>query len=388
MKPGWTRLTLTDDRPFTLTAVSACTVNQLRITLSWSDPSDGLFTSCQIERASADSQWVAVGNVLPPDQYFTDVTLSSLEPVRYRVTLTTPSGMQRQLSDAVTPIPEENVDFLEMLIPGDDWILRYQYRQLLTRDNVLELDTTLSIEYRYLGAYDSTRWIRVYPFKVTETAGTGEQNSRIEQLLEFRGPTPYFTQFDTPQRSVFDMRADLAFLPPESADFFDSHSPHPVNMPVCVLINPTADSVIYTTDHPRPLGSHNYRNTAKRGIGIQSRRGGLWASMSVSSESWVLVEHVNSSPQTRPSASGLRLSSYPNPFTGAATVTFAVVAAGPVRLSVHDMLGREVAILREGRVEAGSYSIPFSASGLPSGMYVARIQASGEVVQRLLTCVR
>lgn len=71
---------------------------------------------------------------------------------------------------------------------------------------------------------------------------------------------------------------------------------------------------------------------------------------------------------------------YPNPFNPSTTIRFELPQSAAVRLSVCDMLGREIALLVEGRREAGFYEVVFDASDLSSGMYLCRLQA-GEFVQ-------
>ena len=84
------------------------------------------------------------------------------------------------------------------------------------------------------------------------------------------------------------------------------------------------------------------------------------------------------------SASGF--SAFPNPTTGRVTVAFTVEAAGAVRLSVVDALGREVAVLAEGAVEAGAHRAELDGSGWPAGVYLVRLAtADGRVVTRRLT---
>lgn len=61
---------------------------------------------------------------------------------------------------------------------------------------------------------------------------------------------------------------------------------------------------------------------------------------------------------------------YPNPFNPSTLIAFTLPAAMPVRLSVSDLLGREVALLANGMQEAGPHTVSFSGTGLPSGMYI------------------
>jgi hypothetical protein len=71
---------------------------------------------------------------------------------------------------------------------------------------------------------------------------------------------------------------------------------------------------------------------------------------------------------------------YPNPFNPTTVVDYQLPVAGSVRLVVHDMLGREVAVLVNDRKEPGTYSATWDARGLASGVYLYRIQ-SGNFTQ-------
>lgn len=70
---------------------------------------------------------------------------------------------------------------------------------------------------------------------------------------------------------------------------------------------------------------------------------------------------------------------YPNPFNPSTVIGFDVGAKGlsPVRLAVYDILGREVAVLADGMYSPGAHSVRFDASGLPSGVYIYRLEADG-----------
>jgi CSLREA domain-containing protein len=80
---------------------------------------------------------------------------------------------------------------------------------------------------------------------------------------------------------------------------------------------------------------------------------------------------------------------YPNPTARAATLPFALPAAGPVRLVVYDVLGREVAVLVDGVVEAGRHEVVLDARALPSGLYFVRLEAGDTPVRpQALTLTR
>ncbi len=66
---------------------------------------------------------------------------------------------------------------------------------------------------------------------------------------------------------------------------------------------------------------------------------------------------------------------FPNPFNPTTTIRYAVAAPGMVRLAVYDMLGREVAVLVNEVKQAGAHGVDWNAAGMPSGVYVYRLQA-------------
>ncbi|HEX9950266.1 MAG TPA: T9SS type A sorting domain-containing protein [Rubricoccaceae bacterium] len=78
----------------------------------------------------------------------------------------------------------------------------------------------------------------------------------------------------------------------------------------------------------------------------------------------------------------------PNPSRNATTLAFHLDAAGPVRLTLIDALGRTVAVLHDGELAAGEQTARVDTSRLPAGVYVARLDAGGRVETRRLTVVR
>jgi hypothetical protein len=74
---------------------------------------------------------------------------------------------------------------------------------------------------------------------------------------------------------------------------------------------------------------------------------------------------------------GFRLkSAYPNPFNPQATISFEVGDARALSIRVFDSLGRERAVLANEQVfAAGSHTVRFDATDLPSGTYLVRMTA-------------
>ncbi|MFN8546778.1 MAG: FlgD immunoglobulin-like domain containing protein [Candidatus Eisenbacteria bacterium] len=75
----------------------------------------------------------------------------------------------------------------------------------------------------------------------------------------------------------------------------------------------------------------------------------------------------------------------PNPSTGLVTLAYQLSVGGPIRLSVHDVSGREIAQLRAGESPAGWHSITWDGTGsaghrVNAGVYYVR--AIGEGISR------
>ncbi|MBU1936638.1 T9SS type A sorting domain-containing protein [bacterium] len=79
---------------------------------------------------------------------------------------------------------------------------------------------------------------------------------------------------------------------------------------------------------------------------------------------------------------------YPNPFNPTTTIRYNVKEAGLVRLTIFDLLGREITTLMNGTVSAGSYDVLWDASDLPSGIYLCRMEAEGYVQTQKLVLMK
>ncbi|MBN1782911.1 T9SS type A sorting domain-containing protein [bacterium] len=76
----------------------------------------------------------------------------------------------------------------------------------------------------------------------------------------------------------------------------------------------------------------------------------------------------------QPLAFGLG-SNYPNPFNPSTTVSYTLDRSGPARLTVTDVLGKEVCVLWQGFKSAGAHEVRFDASELESGVYFVRLES-------------
>ncbi|UCE19819.1 MAG: T9SS type A sorting domain-containing protein [Gemmatimonadota bacterium] len=66
---------------------------------------------------------------------------------------------------------------------------------------------------------------------------------------------------------------------------------------------------------------------------------------------------------------------YPNPFNPETSIEFALPRTAYIRLSVYNILGREVKVLVDDRMEAGYHAVRWETSNMPSGVYFYRLRA-------------
>ena len=119
------------------------------------------------------------------------------------------------------------------------------------------------------------------------------------------------------------------------------------------------------------------------GAGLGNDGWHLWIEVIVETATGTAVEEAGEIPRA------LALSSnYPNPFRSATTLRFELPARTEVDLRVVDLLGRTVARLIEGSMEAGVHTVRFEAGSLPSGVYLARLNAGGATHTRTLVLMR
>ncbi len=79
---------------------------------------------------------------------------------------------------------------------------------------------------------------------------------------------------------------------------------------------------------------------------------------------------------------------YPNPFNPNTIIRFSLQSSHVTRLTVYDILGREVAVLINQPMPAGTHQVTFDASGLSSGMYVYRLTSGGQSITRRMMLIK
>lgn len=79
---------------------------------------------------------------------------------------------------------------------------------------------------------------------------------------------------------------------------------------------------------------------------------------------------------------------YPNPFNPSTVIEFSTMQEGNTSLRVFDLLGREVAVLVNGRINAGNHKAVWDASGCPSGIYFYKLQSGNYIETKKMLLIR
>lgn len=79
---------------------------------------------------------------------------------------------------------------------------------------------------------------------------------------------------------------------------------------------------------------------------------------------------------------------YPNPFNPATVIDFQISQAAQARLSVYDLLGREVAVLVNEGLTPGTYRVTFDGQAVASGTYYYRLVAGSFAETRRMMLIK
>lgn len=95
------------------------------------------------------------------------------------------------------------------------------------------------------------------------------------------------------------------------------------------------------------------------------------------------VERISTTP------SGFRLEqNYPNPFNPSTRIRFSLEKRSEIKLTISDILGRNVAVVAEGTFDAGTYEGMWDGKDAPSGVYLLRLETGGASLSRKIVLLK
>lgn len=96
--------------------------------------------------------------------------------------------------------------------------------------------------------------------------------------------------------------------------------------------------------------------------------------MALAQQKYELLTAVTPEGNTVPKGYMLE-QNYPNPFNPTTKITYQLPEASNIKLTVYNMLGKEITTLVNGQQTAGRHVVDFNAAGLPSGVYFYTINS-------------
>ena len=82
------------------------------------------------------------------------------------------------------------------------------------------------------------------------------------------------------------------------------------------------------------------------------------------------------------------MQNYPNPFNPVTRIQYNVPTNSQVKLSVYDILGKEIKVLTDEVKAPGTYEAEFNASNLSSGVYFYMLKAGGFTIVKKMTLMK
>ncbi len=366
-------LTIHDRQPLSLTATNRSSLTRSEALLEWNDPGlGGQISGYTLERAGADSMWMPVDvDVQPPDQFCYVAQPAAGRPVfRYRLSMQALSGeVFVAVSDTVSMLPGTYVDVLDAILPDsteDQQLVYEQFRRVQLRYGGPVKDTTFILTYTFQAQEEHSRWITRYPIRIVADGPSGEHWEAWAWIDQYRSRERELWYDDSVGVGVSYSPINLRhgrqrlIATDEAVGIPDS-----LEIGVIILW---------------PLGGEGgYVITSKPAEGvIHSVIGGSPASSAGSVfDRMTLLRTVNGIQHHPPMGVVEIGTPYPNPVSATAVVPFILPEGGHTVVTVHDLLGREVARLAEGHREAGRHSVMLDARRLPPGAYLLRLQAGG-----------
>jgi|GEM_PF-2845124 len=92
---------------------------------------------------------------------------------------------------------------------------------------------------------------------------------------------------------------------------------------------------------------------------------------------------------TKPVPTSFSLSqNYPNPFNPSTKISFSVIESGLVTLKIYNVLGQEIATLINNELTSGVHEVEFSASNLPSGVYIYKLENGNSSITKKMMLLK
>jgi len=79
---------------------------------------------------------------------------------------------------------------------------------------------------------------------------------------------------------------------------------------------------------------------------------------------------------------------FPNPFNASTVIEYTLLNDSTVELTIHNMTGQKIAVIKEGTENAGKHSVRWDAGDLASGVYFYRLKVNGFTEMKKMLLLR
>jgi hypothetical protein len=369
-------LTIPDRQPLVLTATNRSSFARSEALLEWNDPGVcGQIARYTLERAGTDSVWVPLPiDVQPPDQFcFVEQPAAGHPVFRYRLTMQALTGeVFVAVSDTVSMLPGAYVDVLDAILPDsmEDQQLVYEQR---TRSQLRYggpvTDTTYILTYTFQAPEHPSRWITRFPIRIAADGPSGEHWTSLS----------WIDQFSSRERDLW--YDDSVWVGPGYSPINLRHGRQRLIAADEAVGIPDSLEIEVIAVWPYK----EYAITSKPVAGVIHSVIGRMPGSSAGSvyNRMILLRTVNGIADI-PAAEAVVIGApYPNPVTTTAVVPFVLTEPGHVTITVHDLLGREVARIIDGHREAGRQQAMLDARTIRPGAWLLRLRTGSTVMTRM-----
>ncbi|MEM6648491.1 MAG: T9SS type A sorting domain-containing protein [Bacteroidota bacterium] len=190
-----------------------------------------------------------------------------------------------------------------------------------------------------------------------------------------------------------DLRPTLALFPADGAEAASAEvtlrwRPDPAATAYRVQVATDAsftdllhDAKVTQPEHALPLLTYSttYHWRVQSVAGVDA---GRWSTFRFATATGVASEHE------APLSGFVLHANHPNPFGHETQIRYTLGQSASVVLTVHDLLGREVARLQDSAQPAGTHTVRFTPANVPNGLYLYRLHAGTQVATRTMTLIR
>ena len=173
---------------------------------------------------------------------------------------------------------------------------------------------------------------------------------------------------------IYRSRSDRLSVPIPVTQFASVDSLNSWDVFYTVLIDSVAAGVSEYSDENVPLNGETYF------YWLQSAGDGAESEKIASGNAVAYVDNAPDSFQFS--------SPYPNPFNASATIEYSIPAESRVNLTILNISGQIVSVLKDEVQAAGNHSVIWNAAGMPSGMYICTLKARGSFAAKKISLLK